>query len=235
MTIERQPASPPEIGRTDDVCVDEWLDVFSSSALWPADACLCQQGEAPETLYLLEEGFVKLLCADSTGEELIVAVKYAPTLLGVTAAVAGHPYALSVVTGTRCRVRYCSVRAFLAALEGSPSRLLEITRLQCAEIETLVSRLLMMGLSDARTRLVHLLRSFASPVRDGDGGTHLQLPLKQYRDRLVPRHHARASQSRRRPARQARDRAAAERPHRGQGPDAHQGVGAAMRDIHAHP
>lgn len=180
MTIERHPACPPEIGRADDVCVDEWLDVFSSSALWPADACLCQQGEAPETLYLLEDGFVKLLCADSTGEELIVAVKYAPTLLGVTAAVAGHPYALSVVTGTRCRVRYCTVRAFLAALEGSPSRLLEITRLQCAEIETLVSRLLMMGLSDARTRLVHLLRSFSSPVRDGEGTTHLQLPLKQY-------------------------------------------------------
>lgn len=179
MTIDRQTVGPPEIGRTDDVCVDQWLDVFSSSALWPADACLCQQGESPETLYLLEDGFVKLLCADSTGEELIVAVKYAPTLLGVTAAVAGHPYAMSVVTGTRCRVRYCTARAFLAALEGNPSRLLEITRLQCAEIETLVSRLLMMGLSDARTRLIHLLRSFSPPIRDG-AGTAQQLPLKQY-------------------------------------------------------
>jgi CRP-like cAMP-binding protein len=180
VTIERQTATPPDLGRADDVCVDQWLDVFSSSALWPPDAGLCQQGEAPETLYLLEDGFVKLLCADSTGEQLIVAVKYAPTLLGVTAAVAGHPNALSVVTGTRCRVRYCSARAFLAALEGSPSRLLAVTRLQCAEIETLVSRLLMMGLSDARTRLVHLLRSFSSPVTDGEGTTHLQLPLKQY-------------------------------------------------------
>jgi CRP-like cAMP-binding protein len=179
VTIERQIVDPHDSGQT-DVCVDQWLDVFTSSALWPADACLCQQGEEPETLYLLEDGFVKLLCADSTGEELIVAVKYAPTLLGVTAAVAGHPYAMSVVTGTRCRVRYCTARAFLTALEGSPSRLLEITRLQCAEIETLVSRLLMMGLSDARTRLIHLLRSFSSPIRGDGGATQLQLPLKQY-------------------------------------------------------
>lgn len=180
MAHERQAAIAKEPAPNGDVSVEAWRDVFSGSALWPAGTYLCQQGNEPESTYLLQEGFVKLVCADSDGEELVVALKYAPTLLGVTAAIAGHAYTLSVVTGTQCRVRYCTLRTFLTALEGNPARLFEVARLQSLEVETLISRLLVMGLKDAKTRLVHLIRSCCPPAKDGDTAGLLHLPLKQY-------------------------------------------------------
>jgi CRP-like cAMP-binding protein len=162
--------------RSAHIRVDAWLDVFSGSALWPAGSFLCQQGADVESVFLLQEGLVKIVATDDNGDELIVSLEFAPAIIGVAAAILGGASKTSAVAATPCRVRYCTARAFRAALETESHRR-EIQRVQSVEIETLTNRLSVMALKDAEGRFVDLLRSFCGDD-ERELAARVRLPLK---------------------------------------------------------
>ena len=163
-------------GDTDNCRGDGWLDVFVASSIWPAGSCVTQQGDPGNTVYLLQDGFAKIVCGDGSGGEMIVAVKTAPTLVGVTAAVLGT-HDTSTITTTRCRLAYCPASSFLAATEADVRRRRFIQKLLSVEIRALTNRLLQMGLTSAEDRFLSLLQ----PQVDTNEllGRDATLPLKR--------------------------------------------------------
>lgn len=156
---------------------DLWADVFSGQMRLPPGSYLYQQGDAAETVYLIQDGMMKLVSGDGCGGELIVDFRHAPTILGVTATSTGRPHNTAAVTGTMCTLRVCDARAFRAAVAANGARISAVQLLQGEEIETLTSRIVAMALKDGEQRFLHMIRSFSDPV-PASAPRKMALPLK---------------------------------------------------------
>lgn len=174
LAADATPSHPP----APDVCVDAWSDVFCGSAVWPSGTYLYQQGHEADTVYLLESGFVKVVTTSEDGRELLVNLKFAPTIVGLTAAILGEKCTTTAIPGVTCRARYCAAPAFRAALASDARRVGEIQRLQSLENERLIARLSVIALKDAEGRFLDLLRSFCTRMPGSESAARLRLPLK---------------------------------------------------------
>ncbi len=98
-----------------------WDTYYEETALqvYPARAVLFNQGELPQTVYFLEEGLIKLVRLDQTGQEIIVGLRRPGSFLGAASAILGKQLSESATTLTACEVRWMPAREFLSITKAN--------------------------------------------------------------------------------------------------------------------
>jgi CRP-like cAMP-binding protein len=154
-----------------------WDPIWAGPIIWPPNACLLERSVAPEAVYVLDEGTVKMIYITVDGEERVVDVRRAPALVGVAFALAGCHASVDVVTVTKCSLRWCSAREFLCAAANDATRAADVLRWQSAEIVTQCDRAIAMSLKTPGQRLDHFMARYGlvSPDHHWPSG----LPFKQ--------------------------------------------------------
>ncbi len=80
---------------------------------FPAQTQIYQQGEAADTLYLIERGLVKLTRLAPNGREIIAGIRRRHWLIGTTAVILRGDYTYTATTLVRTSVRCIPANAFL--------------------------------------------------------------------------------------------------------------------------
>ena len=144
---------------------------------WPANSCLVQQGAVPSTIYVLDQGLIKMVHVTSNGDERVIDIRQAPTLVGVPFAIAERPSSVAAITVTRCSLRWCSAHAFVAASANDPGRAADMLQWHSLEIVNLCDRAVAMSLKSSGQRLRHFMAHHG--VAPGPDDTRPALPFKQ--------------------------------------------------------
>jgi CRP-like cAMP-binding protein len=151
--------------RTTPVAWQSWNDVLSAPVVWPAGGYLFRQGDAPEQVYLLEEGFVKIVSVQEDGRESLIDLKPAGTMLGITAVMGRRAHRVSAMTGSKCVLRWCSSRVFNSALQEQPGRLRQVLETVCDDAEMLTDRVISLSLKSSKQRLLREIQNEAQDAR----------------------------------------------------------------------
>lgn len=147
---------------------------------FPANTFLFQQGDLLRDVYLLEKGLVKMMRGESSGQEAIVEVRFAGSLLGAVSAIANEPATLTAITVIPCEVYRLSAQEFLTLVKSDVSFLQDLAEQASRQRNDLVIR---QGqqLLPARTRLAMLLLRFTKEFGiERKGQLYLALPLAKH-------------------------------------------------------
>jgi CRP/FNR family transcriptional regulator, cyclic AMP receptor protein len=86
-------------------------------AVFPENAVVFLEGQAPRGIFMLCEGQAKLCASASNGKTFILRIAMPGELLGLHAVVAGTPYEETVETMKPCRLNFVSSQDFLRFLK----------------------------------------------------------------------------------------------------------------------
>ncbi len=141
---------------------------------------LFAQGDAPQAVFLIEEGLVKVSRVEENGNEAIVGLRRKDWVLGWAAALLGRPHPTAAETVEPCRLRHLRVADYHRLVRTDTAESLRLHRVQGLEY---YERVQTRGLR-ARDRLERFLREEArqqQPVPSTTAGpVRFQLPLRQW-------------------------------------------------------
>lgn len=126
---------------------------------------LFHQGEASESLILIEEGRVRLFQTSEAGREYSIGVCYAGAILGLAALVLQRPRILSAESVDRVTISVMSRAAFQHCLQSVPLFAANVTRLLAILAVESIERSGPLAWDDASVRLGEILTSLALPDR----------------------------------------------------------------------
>jgi CRP-like cAMP-binding protein len=97
---------------------------------------LFRQGEPVRTLYLIEDGFVKLTRAEESGHDVLIGVRSPGWLLGAASALLERPHPITAETVSACTLRRLATSDYLRLLRTDlgppPLYTLTSTRTGCS-------------------------------------------------------------------------------------------------------
>ena len=162
--------------------VTERLAVVSPLRAYPATVELYRQGSSAEEVFFVERGLVKLTRSEPDGQELIVDLRFAGSLLGGATVIAREGYPLTAVTLTKSHLRRVEARVFCRLLQTDASFSWSVHQLACQEISQYVSRITQLGCLTARHRLE---QTFCQLIRADRAEAHrrnvlVRVPLKHW-------------------------------------------------------
>ena len=144
---------------------------------YPEATELFKQGSAGSDVYLVDRGLVKLTALGEAGQELIIGLRTAGRLLGLSSVILQRPYPVSAVTLTRSQARRVPGEILLYVLRNN----IQFSRYVHQEIsqETYdhVAQLVGLGCMSARCRLERLLVQMVSPAEIGGHKKDIHLPM----------------------------------------------------------
>jgi CRP-like cAMP-binding protein len=148
---------------------------------YPARVPLFQQGLSAQDAYLVVSGFVKLVCLDECGKEVIVGLRASGWVLAATAAILQQPHATTANTLTPCRLQRIPAGQFIRLLSTDLKFSWYVHELHAHELRFHIEKLAALTLHSAARRLKRLLWHVAR----GSSGTGtvsrtMQIPLKQW-------------------------------------------------------
>ena len=104
------------------------LSSLRHSCLYPRGAVLFVEGEAPNGLFILCSGQVKLSVGSPSGHIINLRIAEPGEALGLGSVVASEPYAMRAETLSHCQVSYISKLQFLQLLRAHPDLSLNVSR-----------------------------------------------------------------------------------------------------------
>ena len=155
---------------------------FGSDRRYTPGEELFRQGGAPHGVCCIGSGYVKLSAVDEDGRELIVGLRGAGVVLGVSAVILQESYRVSATAVTDCESSYISAGLFVPLLKADARFSWLIQREQSRHSSQLLSHIMQLGFRSARNRLGELLWQLisATSVSEHVREAHLSLPLKQW-------------------------------------------------------
>jgi len=146
----------------------------------PAGRFLFLEGDPAEGLYVLLDGYVKVIQSDLSGEEAIVQMVGPGEPLGLVALFADQPYPASAQTMTPCQVLWIPGAVFRAFLLHHPEVALRILRLLAERLHEAHRRLLEVSALRVERRLARVLVRLAARLgRRTAEGIELALPMSR--------------------------------------------------------
>jgi len=108
------------------------IESLSTPATLPADRVLFREGDEPARLYLLKQGEVvfTIQCADKVVP--CFSVK-SGSLIGLSAIIAGTPFALTATASPAAEIRQIDAHEFLARMDGHTDQYMCILRILAEE------------------------------------------------------------------------------------------------------
>ena len=141
---------------------------------------LLRQGTPADDVYLIHEGVVKLVWADSKGRQTIVGLRFCRSFLGTSAVIASDVCPTDVVTVTRCVIERVPADKFLDRLHEDSELSWKIQQIHSRELYEQLNWLGELACSPARSRVANLLRRLAvSSEPNGLNEARVHLPLKR--------------------------------------------------------
>lgn len=159
----------------------EALSVGGSSSFYPPGVELFQQGGRAAEVFFLETGLVKLVCSEENGRELIADIRFAGSLIGLSAVIRAQPHPMTATTASTCRLRRISEERFLALLLQDTELNLSVHQILSGEIISQASRIGEIACLTARQRLENFIwRTTQHSDSTAQTESKLQLPLRQW-------------------------------------------------------
>lgn len=158
----------------------------SDSHTYPPAVELFSQGAYPANVYLVQTGIVKFTRSEANGQEILLDLRFAGSLVGSAAAISEKPHPFAAVTVTHCKLSRWSARSFVSLLDTDTSLAARVREILSDDILDHVARISQLTCLPARQRLEQLLWQFCErlgPHIDGqpsEATSKLQLPLKHY-------------------------------------------------------
>jgi CRP-like cAMP-binding protein len=150
---------------------------------YPPTVELFSQGGRPGDVYFIHRGIIKLSRLESNGQEVLLDLRFAGSLVGSAAVIREKLHPFSAVTITRCVLSRWSSGQFLSLLTSDAALAARVRETLCDEVLDHVTRISQLTCLTARQRLEQLLWQFCqrlSPTNSSQHGSKLQLPLKHY-------------------------------------------------------
>jgi CRP-like cAMP-binding protein len=150
---------------------------------------LFRQDAAIETVYLLERGVVKLLRQAEDGRAIIVALRYAPWLLGSVAVILNRESPCTAQTTTSCELLAVPSTRLLAEMAKHCELAAFVHRSHAVELYTQIVSYASLGLGSVRQRFLRLvaatLRGLHADVTQRHGGVKLDLSQREIAEALA--------------------------------------------------
>jgi CRP/FNR family transcriptional regulator len=149
---------------------------------YPARVELFRQGEPPESVFLLEQGLIKLMRVEAGGNEIIVGLRSAGWFLGAASVILERPYLVSAVTVTDARVSRIAADTFRDRLRADPKLSWHLHEMHSREVHSELDHVTEFNSMSARRRLegfLERLEEMIEPIVNGDPAW-LVIPLRQW-------------------------------------------------------
>jgi len=162
------------------------IGLIGDAQTYPATVELFSQGAHPADVYFIHSGIMKLTRSEDNGQEIVLDLRFADSLVGSAAAIRQKPHAFTATTITRCVLTRWSSAKFLSLLATDVAIAARVREILSDEVLDHVSRISQLSCLPARQRLEQLLWQFCErfppdPVSSRvETTSRLQLPLKHY-------------------------------------------------------
>lgn len=151
MRDETRPPSGP-------VHATNLTSILSSPRTYPASVTLIEQSGVVESVYLVEDGIVKLLRWEgAANRDFVVALRYPGSLLGAASVILGCSSPVTAQTLTRCRVRDARSDRFLRAIKENVTLSWQLHEIHSRYLHDQFGQVAGLKALSARTRLERLL------------------------------------------------------------------------------
>jgi len=154
---------------------------FPPAQSYPSRTELFRQGDLPETVFMLEQGLVKLVCVEADGNEVLVGLRAAGWFVGGASAVLQSPYPVSAVTVVTCRASRMWSADFRTLLRSDSPLSWQLHVMLSNEVHTELEHIAELSALPARRRFELFLRRLAQALQpeNGVGEVRLTIPLRQ--------------------------------------------------------
>jgi CRP/FNR family cyclic AMP-dependent transcriptional regulator len=138
------------------------------------------EGDDGRDVYIVLEGVVKLVTTAASGQQVILDLVTAGSLLGELSAIDGQPRSASAEAVTPIDVLMVRIEEFTKFLECQPRAATELLGVVAARLRASSQRQLEFGSSDALTRLCRCLLVMVDRFGDQDDDPSVRLPIAQH-------------------------------------------------------
>jgi CRP/FNR family transcriptional regulator len=142
---------------------------------------LLQQGTPADEIYLIHEGFVKLVWTEQQGRQSIVGLRWRGYLLGVPSAITGETCPMSAITLVRSVVQRISAQEFLECLRTNADLAWKMHEVHSRELCEQLNSLGELACCSARSRLAKVFKRLVAAGQTQAEGkkARVRMPLKQ--------------------------------------------------------
>lgn len=175
IAFEPEPTSRP---------IDRFRSAISAginSHLYPSGVNLFHQGEVPVEIFLVETGLTKLVCSEESGRALIVDIRFAGSLLGLSAVIRNESHPMTAITASPCRLIRISAGQFRELLHQDSQLGSSVHHLLSGEVINQAARITEIACLTARQRLENFIWQITKQAEPNQlENSKMQLPLKQW-------------------------------------------------------
>lgn len=133
---------------------------------FPKNAVLVTEGDATDSLYIIQSGKVKIFLSDEEGKEIILTIQNPGEYFGEISLLDSAPRSASAMALEDCKLYVVSKKDFEAFLVQHPEISLKIIRGLTARLRTLTDNVKSLALMDVYGRIANTLLKLAE---DDDG------------------------------------------------------------------
>lgn len=134
---------------------------------YPKDTIVLSEGDASNSLYLIDSGRVKFYLSDEEGQEVILNFQGAGEYFGELSLLDGAPRSVSVMTEEPTTLSVVSRDEFLGYLRSKPDIALELLQNMAVRMRELSDEVRALALSNVYGRVKRLLTRLAQERDDG--------------------------------------------------------------------
>jgi CRP/FNR family transcriptional regulator, cyclic AMP receptor protein len=147
------------------------LDAFNALGVemdYSRGANLFLEGEAPQCVYIVYSGQIKLTVSSREGRTMILRIAHAGGVLGLSAALNGTDHEVTAEVIENCRVKAIRAKEFVTFLREHPEAAMEITRCLLQEYQVVFNDIRRLALpSTVAGRVANLLLEWLRPRPTG--------------------------------------------------------------------
>ena len=156
------------------------LEAAGHRRRFSAGQVLFSEGDDGRDVFIVLDGVVKLVTTAASGQQVILDLESAGSLLGELSAIDGQPRSASAEAVTPIDVLVLRIEDFRNFLESQPRAATELLGVVAARLRGSSQRQLEFGSSDALTRLCRCLLVMIDRFGDQEDDSSVHLPIAQH-------------------------------------------------------
>ena len=156
------------------------LEAAGRRRRFSAGQVLFSEGDDGRDVFIVLDGVVKLVTTAASGQQVILDLESAGSLLGELSAIDGQPRSASAEAVTPIDVLVLRIEDFRNFLESQPRAATELLGVVAARLRGSSQRQLEFGSSDALTRLCRCLLVMIDRFGDQKDDSSVHLPIAQH-------------------------------------------------------
>jgi len=142
----------------------EFLTQHTQTRSYPAHTILINEGDLSNSMYVIQEGVVKVYAGAENGKEVILQILHAGDYFGEMALVDDAPRSASVVTLTPVRLMVISKADFKQCLASNSEVAFNLIRALTRKVRALTNSVKNLALLDVYGRVAHTLIDLSSEI-----------------------------------------------------------------------